>query len=67
VPILGMVLHESHLLAAAGVTRMGGNRASGFRRAAVFGRAIARDPSPKGEGAAQIREKGLQGQCDTVP
>jgi hypothetical protein len=41
----------------AGVTRMGGNRVSGFRRAAVFGRAIARDPSPKGEGAAQIREK----------
>ncbi len=39
--------------AAAGVTRMGGNRVSGFRRAAVFGRAIARDPSPKGEGAAQ--------------
>src|SRR5262245_32550037 len=36
---------------------MDGNRVSGFRRAAVFGRAIARDPSPKGEGAAQIREK----------
>ena len=51
VPILGMVLCESHFLAAAGVTRMGGNRASGFRRAAVFGRAIARDPSPRGEGA----------------
>jgi len=39
----------------AGVTRMGGNRVSGFRRAAVFGRAIARDPSPQGEGAAQQR------------
>ena len=41
--------------AAAGVTRMGGNRVSGFRRAAVFGRAIARDPSPQGEGAAPTR------------
>jgi hypothetical protein len=30
------------------VTRMGGNRVSGFRRAAAFGRAIARDPSPVG-------------------
>ena len=27
---------------------MGGNRVSGFRRAAAFGRAIARDPSPAG-------------------
>ena len=36
---------------------MGGNRVSGFRRAAVFGRAIARDPSPKGEGAAQNARK----------
>ena len=32
---------------------MGGNRVSGFRRAAEDGRAIARDPSPQGEGAAQ--------------
>jgi hypothetical protein len=55
------------LLAAAGVTRMGGNRVSGFRRAAAFGRAIARDPSPQGEGAAQIREERCQGQSDTVP
>ena len=31
--------------AGAGVTRMGGNRACGFRRAADVGRAIARDPS----------------------
>jgi hypothetical protein len=44
-PILG----SSCFLAAAGVTRMGGNRASGFRRAL---RAIARDPSPQAEGAA---------------
>jgi hypothetical protein len=46
---------------------MGGNRVSGFRRAAVFGRAIARDPRPKGEGAAQRREKKITGQCDTDP
>jgi ABC transporter substrate binding protein len=37
-------------LAAAGVTRMGGNRASGFRRAAVFGRAIARDRARRERG-----------------
>ena len=52
-----MVLCESHFLAAAGVTRMGGNRASGFRRAAVFRRAIARDPSPQGEGSAQEKDQ----------
>jgi hypothetical protein len=34
--------------AGAGATRMGGNRVSGFRRAAIFGRTIARDPSPAG-------------------
>ena len=33
----GWVWHRSHRgLAAGGVTRMGGNRASGFRRAAIF-------------------------------
>ena len=57
VTIIGMVLCESHFFAAAGVTRMGGNRASGFRRAAVFRRAIARDPSPQGEGAAQEEDQ----------
>lgn len=35
---------------------MGGNRNSGFRRVAPSGRAIARDPSPEGEGAAQKEE-----------
>jgi hypothetical protein len=46
---------------------MGGNRVSGFRRAAVFGRAIARDPSPKGEGAAQETGKDYRGNVILFP
>ena len=50
VPILDMVMCESPFLAAAGDTRMGGNHASGFRRAAVFRRADSTRPEPAGRG-----------------